>query len=49
PITQSRAKRFQDALASYVDLAWGEQVAKSIDHAWTSSIGIPCSLLQAEL
>ncbi|MBA0620485.1 hypothetical protein Godav_006192, partial [Gossypium davidsonii] len=30
PITQSRAKRFQDALASYVDRAWGEQVPNSL-------------------
>ncbi|KAH1046691.1 hypothetical protein J1N35_037475 [Gossypium stocksii] len=49
PITRSRAKRSQDALATYVDRAWGEQVAESTDHAWTSSIGVHCSLLQAEL
>ncbi|KAH1056325.1 hypothetical protein J1N35_034390 [Gossypium stocksii] len=48
PMTQSRAKKFQDALTNYVDRAWGEQIVESNSRAWTSQIGVTCNLLQVE-
>ncbi|KAA3473497.1 succinate dehydrogenase [ubiquinone] flavoprotein subunit, mitochondrial-like [Gossypium australe] len=48
PITWSRAKKFQDAIASHIDRAWGGEVAGLIKQAWSSTPCVPYSLLQAE-
>ncbi|KAH1097718.1 hypothetical protein J1N35_014639 [Gossypium stocksii] len=46
PITQARAKRFQEALSSYIDRAWREEVT---DHCWTSSPSLICNVLLADI
>ncbi|KAK5785596.1 hypothetical protein PVK06_040197 [Gossypium arboreum] len=37
-ITRTRAKKFKEAIASYLDRIWGETITGHIDHSWTSSI-----------
>lgn len=48
PITRSRAKRFRNAIASYVERAWEEGVAGFDSRASNRSKGVTCNLLQAE-
>ncbi|KAK5845798.1 hypothetical protein PVK06_002024 [Gossypium arboreum] len=43
PITRSRAKKFREALLSYIDRAWIEEVAGLIDYSWSSTTCVPCS------
>ncbi|KAH1040032.1 hypothetical protein J1N35_041775 [Gossypium stocksii] len=49
PITQARAKLFKEAISALVNQVWGETMAGHIERAWTSSMKLPCNLLQAEL
>ncbi|KAH1039096.1 hypothetical protein J1N35_040839 [Gossypium stocksii] len=48
-ITRAKAKKFKEAIASYIDRIRGETIARHIDHSWTSSSCVPCSLLKVEL
>ncbi|KAH1091242.1 hypothetical protein J1N35_018499 [Gossypium stocksii] len=46
PITRARAKRFQEAVASYIARVWVEGMA---EHQVASSNSSMCAILQADL
>ncbi|KAK5845974.1 hypothetical protein PVK06_002235 [Gossypium arboreum] len=46
PITRARAKRFQEAITSYIARVWMEGMAKHQDSSSSSSL---CNVLQADL